>query len=120
MQGTVVHPFSYDVGPLQLTGFGLAVLLAFTIAQIISQRELQRRGREREATAVPDVLFAAVLGTLVGAKVYYVAVITRDWHDLFSRAGFVYWGGFIGSVLFCWATIAWKKLSFTRYSDVAG
>jgi phosphatidylglycerol:prolipoprotein diacylglycerol transferase len=67
-----------------------------------------------------DVVMAAVLGTLVGAKLYYVLVITRDFRDIFSRGGFVFWGGFIGSVILCWLTIRYKKLVFTRISDVAG
>jgi phosphatidylglycerol:prolipoprotein diacylglycerol transferase len=32
----------------------------------------------------------------------------------------VFWGGFMGSVLFCWIAIKRKKLSFVRYADVAG
>jgi phosphatidylglycerol:prolipoprotein diacylglycerol transferase len=32
----------------------------------------------------------------------------------------VFWGGFIGSVVLCAATIRYKKLSFPRYADVAG
>jgi phosphatidylglycerol:prolipoprotein diacylglycerol transferase len=116
----IQHAFSYQLGRFQITGFGLAVLFAFAIAQIISQREIFRRGHLAESEAIPDLIMAAVLGTLVGAKVYFVAVITHDIRDLFSRSGFVFWGGFIGSVVFCWATIKYKKLSFVRISDVAG
>jgi phosphatidylglycerol---prolipoprotein diacylglyceryl transferase len=32
----------------------------------------------------------------------------------------VFWGGFIGSVLLCFAVIRYKKLSFVRFADVAG
>src|SRR5829696_7028262 len=112
------HPFSISAGPLQFTGFGFAVLLGFVIAQIITERELTRRGHD--SSPVGDILFAAVLGTLVGAKLYYVLVITHDIRDFFSRAGFVFWGGFIGAVALCWLTIRYKKLPFTRISDVAG
>lgn len=118
MNGTIVHPANIHIGPLPITGFGIAVLLAFTIAQVISQRELERRGQD--ASFIPDLILAAVLGTLVGAKLYYVLVITHDFRDLLSRAGFVFWGGFLGSVALCWATIKWKKLSFMRIADVAG
>jgi phosphatidylglycerol:prolipoprotein diacylglycerol transferase len=117
---TVHHPFAYSLGPLQFTGFGLAVLAAFVIAQIVCERELTRRGQPTSAAAIGDLVFAAVVGTLVGAKLYYVLVITRDFRDIFSRGGFVFWGGFIGSVLLCWLTIRYKKLRFTRISDVAG
>lgn len=120
MDHIVHHPFEITLGPLSLTGFGIAVLMAFVIAQIISQRELARRGHDREAQAIPDLIFASVLGMLVGGKLYYVLIITHDWRDIFTRAGFVFWGGLIGGVLFNWLYITRKKLSFARFSDVAG
>ena len=119
LQSPIIHhPVSFELGPLQLTGFGLAVLLGFVISQIIAERELARRGHD--PSPIADVVFAAVLGTLIGAKTYYVLVISRDWSDIFSRGGFVFWGGFIGSVILCWLTIRWKKVPFSRISDVAG
>jgi phosphatidylglycerol:prolipoprotein diacylglycerol transferase len=116
----IAQTFKFNIGPLELTGFGIAVLLAFLIAQVVSERELARRGHDVEAAAVGDVLFAALLGTILGAKLYYVLVVTHNIRDLFSRGGFVFWGGFIGSVLLCFATIKYKKLRFPRYADVAG
>jgi phosphatidylglycerol:prolipoprotein diacylglycerol transferase len=114
------HPFNFGVGGFNFTGFGIAVLLAFLISQIICERELARRGRDVEAAAVSDVLFAALIGTMLGAKLYYVIVVTHEIRDLWSRGGFVFWGGFIGSVLLCFVTIKYKKLSFVRFADVAG
>jgi len=120
----IVHPFNIPIhiGSFQfeLSGFGIAVLLAFVIAQIVSERELLRRGYDFEAQHVGDVLLAAIIGTMIGGKLYYVAVITHNWHDLLTRAGFVFWGGFIGSVIACWLTIRLRKLPFVRYADVAG
>jgi phosphatidylglycerol:prolipoprotein diacylglycerol transferase len=114
------HPFNFSLGPLNLTGFGIAVLMAFLIAQVVSERELANRGRDVEAAAVSDVLFAALVGTMLGAKLYYVVVVSHNISDLWSRGGFVFWGGFIGSVLLCYLTIRYKKLSFVRFADVAG
>lgn len=114
------HPTVINIGPFPLTGFGLAVLLSFVISQIIAQRELTRRGHVREAAAVPDLILACVLGTLIGGKIYYISVITHDWRDLFTRAGFVFWGGFMGSLVGVYLVVKLKKLSYVRYSDVAG
>lgn len=116
----VHHPFNFGVGGFNFTGFGLAVLLAFLIAQIVTERELARRGFDVEAAAVSDVLFASLLGTIIGAKLYYVLIITHDWHDLWTRGGFVFWGGFMGAVALCALTIRYKKLSFVRFADVGG
>ena len=112
----VQQPLSYDVGPLQLTGFGLAVLMSFVIGQIITQRELARRGHDPEP--VGDIVFAAVIGGLLGGKIYY-AILTRDAGAIVSRAGFVFWGGLIGGMLAAYIVIHRKRLSFTRVSDVA-
>jgi phosphatidylglycerol:prolipoprotein diacylglycerol transferase len=116
----VHHPFTFDIGPLTLTGFGIAVLMAFLISQMVCERELTRRGHDREAAATGDLIFASLAGTLLGGKLYFVLVVTHRWSDLWSRSGFVFWGGFIGSVLLCWLTIRRKKLSFVRFADVAG
>jgi phosphatidylglycerol---prolipoprotein diacylglyceryl transferase len=124
MKPIIVHSFDIPIHvgifSFNLSGFGIAVLLAFVIAQIVSERELLRRGYHYEAKHVADVLLAALIGTMVGGKLYYAAVVTRDWHDLVSRAGFVYWGGFIGAVIACWITIRRRKLPFARYADVGG
>jgi phosphatidylglycerol:prolipoprotein diacylglycerol transferase len=114
---SIVHqPASWDVGPLQLTGFGLAVLLAFVIAQIIAQRELARRGHDPEPMG--DIVFAAVIGGLLGGKLYY-AILMHDLGAVFSRAGFVFWGGLLGGIGATYLVIRRKHLSFPRISDVA-
>lgn len=112
----VQHPFSYAFGPLQFTGFGFAMLLSFVVAQLIAQRELERRGHD--ASAMADLVLAAVVGGLLGAKIYY-AILMGDLSSLTSRAGFVFWGGLIGGII-ATALVMWKKrLSFTRVSDVS-
>ncbi|MHB1223615.1 MAG: prolipoprotein diacylglyceryl transferase [Gemmatimonadaceae bacterium] len=115
--GIVHHPLVFHLGPLEITGFGLAVLLGFVISQIIAQRELVRRGHDPEPIA--DLVLAAVIGTVVGGKIYY-AILTGDAGSLLSRAGLVFWGGFIGSVIATALVIRWKRISFPRMSDVAG
>ena len=114
----VALPFEFKLGPFQLTGFGIAVLLAFVISQIIAERETARRGHD--PAPISDLVFAAIVGTLIGAKLYYVLVITHDWRDLFSRGGFVFWGGFMGAVAACYLVAKIKKVDFVRTSDVAG
>ena len=113
----VQHPFSFGVGPVSITGFGLAMMAAFGMAHLVAQRVLQDRGDDPDI--MNDVTFAALIGTIIGAKVYY-AVLQHSVMALFSRGGFVFWGGFIGSVVLCWLVIRWRRQDFLRIADASG
>ena len=112
----VHHPFNFAIGPIPLTGFGIAMMAAFGLAHWISQQVLAQRGDDPDI--MHDVTFAALVGTIIGAKVYY-AILEHSFHALWGRGGFVFWGGFIGSVLLCAAVIHWRKQSFLRIADAA-
>ena len=118
----IVHvPFMFALGPLKLTGFGLAMMAAFGIAHMVAQTVLRQRGDDDEI--MNDVTFAALVGTIVGGKLYFAineTVAGRPFVSaLFSRAGFVYWGGFLGSVLLAWLVIRWRRQIFLRIADGA-
>lgn len=113
----VHHPVAYQIGPFQATGFGLAMLLAFVIAQIVVTKEMERRGED--PTPVGDMVFAAVIGGLLGAKLYY-AILMHDMSSLLSRAGFVFWGGLIGGIIAVILVVLKKKLSVAKISDPVG
>jgi phosphatidylglycerol---prolipoprotein diacylglyceryl transferase len=112
----VHHPLAYKVGPLQFTGFGFAMLMCFVIGQIILQRELERKNQDPAPAG--DMIFAAVVGGLLGAKIYY-AILMGDASTLLSRAGFVFWGGLIGGIVAVTAVVMWKKLGVAQMSDSA-
>lgn len=112
----VQHPFDFAIGPVNLTGFGLAMMAAFGMAHYVAQEVLAQRGDDPEV--MNDVTFAALVGTIIGAKVYY-AVLQGSVSALWSRGGFVFWGGFIGAVALCAIVIRWKRMKFLRIADGA-
>lgn len=113
----IVHqPFVYHLGPMEIGGFGLAMLLCFVIGQIILHRELVHRGHD--PAPVGDLVFAAVIGGLLGAKIYY-AILTQDAGALFDRAGFVFWGGLIGGIIATSLVVHFKKLRWSTISDAS-
>ena len=89
-----VYPLLFHVGPLSVTGFGIMMMLAFIFAGWAMQLDLRRRGLDEEFAA--DVVIGGVVGGLVGAKLWYVALTGES---LISRGGFVWYGGLIGGVL---------------------
>ncbi len=114
MTPIIHHPFNFAIGPIKLTGFGIGMMAAFGVAHWVSQKVLEQRGDDPEI--MNDVTFAALVGTIVGAKIYY-AILSGRVSALWGRSGFVFWGGFIGAVLLCSLVIRWRKRSFLRVAD---
>jgi phosphatidylglycerol---prolipoprotein diacylglyceryl transferase len=96
MNGLTVYPFVLHLGPLELTGYGLMMMVAFLMAGWAIQLDLRHRGLDEDYAA--DIVIAGVIGGLVGAKLWYV-LLTGEADALFRRGGFVWYGGFIGAVI---------------------
>jgi phosphatidylglycerol:prolipoprotein diacylglycerol transferase len=107
-----IYPFTLKLGPLALTGYGLMMMVAFLMAGWAIQLELRRRNLDQEYAA--DIVIAAVIGGLVGAKLWYVAV-TGEVGALLSRGGLVWYGGFFGGVLAVLAN-GWRKRVPMRFT----
>lgn len=91
----------FRLGPVVISPFGVLMVGAFLIAYWELLRNLRRigLGDEEDASAI---LFAAGLGGIAGAKVYYAALY-HDWSLLFSRSGLVWYGGFLlGTAAVLW------------------
>ena len=88
-----VYPLVFHLGPLTVTGYGLMMMVAFLMAGWAIQLDLRGRGWREEYAA--DIVMAAVIGGLVGAKLWYV-LLTGEWDALLRRGGFVWYGGFLG------------------------
>ena len=107
-----VYPFVLKLGPLTVTGYGLMMMVAFLVAGWAMQLELRRRGLDEEYSA--DIVIAAVIGGLIGGKLWYVA-ITGQWGALFSRGGLVWYGGFVGGALAVMVN-GWRKRVPLRFT----
>jgi phosphatidylglycerol:prolipoprotein diacylglycerol transferase len=111
----VAHTWKFKVWILEFTGFGIAVVMAFVIAQMVSQSEMARRGYDPEP--IGDMIIGAIVGGLLGAKLYFVFVLGHT-DALFSRGGFVFWGGLIGGAIGVLAVARAKKVSLLRTFEV--
>lgn len=100
-----VYPLAVSIFGLEITGFGVMMMLGFLAAGWVMQRELQRRGLNPEFSA--DVVVAGVVGGILGARLWYMAL---HGGPLFSRAGLVWYGGFVGGVVAVVATGWWKRV----------
>lgn len=89
-----IYPLVFKLGWLEITGYGIMMMVGFLMGGWLITLELRRRGLYEEYAA--DITVAAVVGGVVGAKLWYWIL---NGGSLFSRGGLVWYGGFIGGAL---------------------
>lgn len=111
-----------ELGPLTLQTFGLMMGLGFVVAGIAAARYLKELGKPVDWAY--EMVFAALVGGIVGARLWWVFENWSDAKDdilgsLFSGAGLVWYGGALGGAagVLLWA---WRRNFLTlQMFDVA-
>lgn len=111
------------VGPVAIRWYGVLMATAMALGLWLAHRDARRRGLDPERLLKASEL--ALLGGLIGARLYYV-VFNLDyyWHapgKIFAlwEGGLAIHGGVIGGVL-AGGTYAWRRrLPLRQYLDVA-
>jgi phosphatidylglycerol:prolipoprotein diacylglycerol transferase len=96
-----------DLLGLPLKTFGLMLALGFLAAGAVLSRALREIGRPPDWSY--EMIFAALVGGLVGAKLYWAVQHADDGgllRNLFSGTGLVWYGGAIGGAA---AVLAWGR-----------
>ncbi len=95
-------PILLHLGPITIYSYGLMMALGFISADLLLTSECRRRAIN------PDLANAAVvwgaIGGIAGSRIYDVIdnwplYRANPWSIVFSGAGFVWYGGFIGGVI---------------------
>jgi phosphatidylglycerol:prolipoprotein diacylglycerol transferase len=111
-----------QLGPLELKTFGLMFALGFLAAGAVIARRFDELGKPPDWAY--EMTFSALLGGLVGARVYY---LVQHWSDvgddllgnIFSGSGLVWYGGAIGGALAVFAWAWWRGFLSLVLLDVA-
>ncbi len=111
-----MYPTLIRIGSFEITTFGLMMFIAFIVGGWMLARQFRRSGIDEDVAS--SMVMAGAIGGIVGAKVYY-AILFRDWHLLFERAGLVWYGGFIGGVAAAWWIVHRRRVPFFVAADAA-
>jgi len=109
-----------DILGISIKTFGLAFALAFLACGLVLARRL--REMDRPVDWAYEIVFAALLGGVVGARGYFVIQnYSQVKHDLvgsiFSGSGLVWYGGAIGGALGVILWMRWRRVIELRMFD---
>jgi phosphatidylglycerol---prolipoprotein diacylglyceryl transferase len=110
------------IGPVDLQTFGICLALAFLASGLTMSRRLRELGKP--ADWVYEMVFAALIGGLVGARVDY---LIQNWSEvsddllgnIFSGSGLVFFGGLIGGAIGVLIWAAWRGWLGWQLCDAA-
>lgn len=107
----------FRIGSFSISPFGVMLVLAFLGSYLQLRWGMKRLGigDDEDASAL---VFAAGVGGIVGAKIYY-AILNADWRLLFDRSGLVWYGGFILATLAILFTVRRRHLPGWEVIDAA-
>lgn len=115
-------PLVFQLGPFALRWYGLLIALAVLAGLALATRLGKARGIE--AALIADLLPLLVLGAVIGARVYYVAL---EWRQYASnpievlaiwRGGIAIHGALIGGTLTTILYCRWRRQPFWPLLDV--
>ena len=107
---------------ITLQTFGLMLGLAFVVCGWLTARYLQEIGKPVDWAY--EMVFAALVGGIVGARLWWIAENWSDAKDdvvgsLFSGSGLVWYGGAIGGAICVLAWGWWRNFLTLQLLDVA-
>ena len=104
--------------------YGILVAGGFLAAMTLAARTAEKVGLSKDK--VLDLSFGILVAAMIGSRVLFIIVNWDDYaHDLagifeFWKGGLVFYGGFIGAVLFSIWYMRRHEMKFFEYADVMG
>lgn len=113
---------SFEVLGISIKSFGVVFALGFLACGLLVARRL--RELERPVDWAYEIVFAALVGGLVGARGYFLIqnygeVKGHLFSSVFSGSGLVWYGGAIGGAIGVLAWMRWRRVLELRMLDMA-
>jgi len=104
--------------------YGILVAAGFLVAMTLAARAAERSGLNRDK--VLDLSFGILVAAMIGSRILFIIVNWDEYaHDLagifqFWKGGLVFYGGFVGAVLFSIWYMRRHDMQFLPYADAMG
>lgn len=117
-----MHPILIKIGPLSIPTYGFFVAAGFLLGAALALRRARQEGINPDV--ITDLAFYILLGTLIGARIYYVGehisyFKSRPWEALYLwKGGLAFYGGFLGAFLMALWYVKKHKLPLWPLADL--
>jgi phosphatidylglycerol:prolipoprotein diacylglycerol transferase len=120
-----LKPELFRIGPLVVHSYGFFLALAFIVGMFVSYRYLRRQFMD--AYVVFELVLAAAIGGIVGARIFYVfghwSEFSSSWWEAFrfwNVQGLVFYGGLILGIIAAVMVVKIRRLSIGVVLDSGG
>jgi phosphatidylglycerol:prolipoprotein diacylglycerol transferase len=117
-----MNPVLFEIGPLTIRWYGVMIATACVVGIWIAGKEAERKGLEKKI--IQDFALYAVIGAIIGARVYYVAFgdlsqFLKNPLSLFAiwQGGLAIHGGILGGLVVGLFYTRKRKISFLKLAD---
>ena len=117
-----MHPTLIRIGPVEIRYYGLMYVVAIVVGIILLRREISRKRLELTKDDAIGFAFWAVVGGILGARIYYVLFMWNEYYsqhplDIFAvwHGGLAIHGGILGGAA---AVFCYSKIKHVRFFDL--
>ncbi len=117
-----MYPVLFRIGNFAVSSYGVMVALGFFLAYWTATLEFRRL--RIPLGPLQDMLIAAVVGGILGAKLMYIfenvplaEFLSHPFRYLLERSGLTYYGGFLLGAILVLAVVQVRRLPFGKVAD---
>tara|TARA_Y100000031_G_C8174723_1_gene363514 strand:- start:228 stop:995 length:768 start_codon:yes stop_codon:yes gene_type:complete len=121
-----IDPVLVSIGPFEIRYYGLFFVLGFVIAYFLLNYLVKRKHIELTKDDVSDLLLYVIVGTVLGARLFYVFAYNLPFYmqnpgQIIAvwNGGLSFHGGLIGATIAAFYFCKKKKVSFYTIADIA-
>ncbi|MDP8259440.1 MAG: prolipoprotein diacylglyceryl transferase [Candidatus Gygaella obscura] len=116
-----MHRILFEIAGFKVYSYGFMIALGFLVALVFSVRESKEKGFG--SFLMQDLFFWSVLIGFLGARIVYIIIqwqyfLLYPFELLFSKGGFVFYGGFIFGLLAAIIFLRIKRIAFYPVADI--
>ncbi len=116
-----MHPELFKIGPITIYSYGVMLALAFVVGIYLARDRAIKAGIDSKV--IMDLSVYVLLSSIVGARLLYILTNLDEYREhpleaIFSRTGFVFYGGLIFAIIVGLWYLKRQKLPVWQIADV--